>query len=641
MPRNAYKVLNLNGYAIRRGWRLSGETMLPVKKEYDTTALSDRASECMSFMWLHARPNSESYIVSVFGERKLSKMLTDDDATGGHNREQAVAGVGVDKGDGNVGDASIIQQNRGWRFWAIFLALCVTSLLAAVEATVTSTALPTIVHDLDIGDEFLRFSTAFQPLYGQTANIFGRRWLTISAVALFTLGSGLSGGATHGTMLIIGRAIQGVGGGGINMMIDLIVCDLVPLRERGNYLGIIFAVFSVGTSLGPFIGGVIVTNSTWRWVFYINLPIGGMALLLLIAFLHVNYKKDMTLRGRILRIDFIGNAILIASVVAILFATAYGGARFAWSSWRIVVPLVIGFIGLGFYQIYESSRFCVEPTTPPRLFSNRTSATAFLLTFVHALLTVWVIYFLPLYFQAVLGSTAARSGVQLLPTVIVLIPLAAVSGVLVSKTGRYRPLHLAGFALMTVGFGLFTLLNSGSSTAVWVIFQIFAAAGSGLVVPALLPAAQAELPESDTATATATWAFVRSFGAIWGISIPAAIFNNQFDNLLYRISDAPLRGLLSGGQAYSRASRDFINSFPTGLRQELIGVYSDSLKLVWQVGIAFSGLSFLLVFLEKEIKLRTTLETEFGLKNGGKSTVASAGNGHGEDESKSVAKAEP
>ena len=287
-------------------------------------------------------------------------------------------------------------------------------------------------------------------------------------------------------MLIIGRAIQGVGGGGINMMIDLIVCDIVPLRERGNYLGIIFAVFSVGTSMGPFIGGVLVTNSTWRWVFYINLPIGGVALVLLIAFLHVNYKKESTLIDRIMRIDFIGNAILIASVVAILFATAYGGTRYAWSSWRIIVPLVLGFIGMGFYQVYESSNFCLEPTTPPRLFSNKTSSTAYFLTFVHALLTVWVIYFLPLYFQAVLASTAARSGVQLLPTVIVLIPLAAVSGILISKTGRYKPLHLLGFALMTLGFGLFTLLDSESSISVWVIFQIFAAAGSGLVVPALL-----------------------------------------------------------------------------------------------------------------------------------------------------------
>lgn len=182
------------------------------------------------------------------------------------------------------------------------------------------------------------------------------------------------------------------------------------------------------------------------------------------------------------------------------------------------------------------------------------------------------------------------------------------------KTGRYKPVHLIGTALMTLGFGLFTLMNATSSPAQWIIFQIIFAAGAGMMLPTLLPAVQANLQESDTATATGTWNFIRSFGVIAGISIPTTIFNNQFDRTSSQIRNPVVRASLSHGRAYSHVSRDFIKSFPNPLRDEIIGAYSESMKLVWQFAISFAGLTFLFVFLEKEIKLRTDLETEYGRK---------------------------
>ncbi len=436
----------------------------------------------------------------------------------------------------------------------------------------------------------------------------------IASVAIFVLGSGICGGANNGSMLIAGRTIQGIGSGGLNMLIDLIVCDLVPLRERGKFTGIIFSIFTIGTSMGPFIGGAIAQHSSWRWIFYMNLPIGGLSLVLLFLFLHVNYNKEMPMTEKVKRIDFVGNGVLVAALTGILFGLTYGGTDYPWSSWHVLVPLVLGIAGLGLFHLYES-RVPLEPTMPIRLFSNRTSATSYYLTFMHALLTLWVLYFLPVYFQAVLESSPTRSGVQLLPTVLALMPTAIGSGFIVSKFGRYKPLHLAGMALMTVGFGLFTLLTAESSMAEWVCLQIVESLGNGLLVTALLQGVQAPLSEADTAVATATWAYVRSFGAIWGVTIPAAIFNNRFQQLLYRVSDPVAVAALANGQAYAHASSGFLDSFSGTVKAEIISVYVDSLKLSWIIATALACVSFFLVFLEKEIILRTTLDTEFGMED--------------------------
>ena len=430
------------------------------------------------------------------------------------------------------------------------------------------------------------------------------------------LGSGISGGANSMSMLIAGRTIQGVGGGGVTMLVDLIVCDLVPLRKRGSVMGIIFGAVTIGTALGPFIGGVVVETSTWRWVFYLNLPVGAVAIALLLAFLHVKYEKESALMEKVKRVDFAGNAIFVCATTSILVALTNGGTKQPWSSWRSIFPLVAGLAGLGLFYLFEISKLCVEPSLPPQLFANRTSATAYALTFVHTLLMYWEIYFMPVYFQAVLGSTPARSGVQLLPTVIMLMVFGAIGGGAMQKFGRYRPFHHAGFGLMTLGFGTLCLLDSSSSTAMWVVFQIIFAAGTGLSIGTLLAAVQAGLCEADSATATGVWAVVRSFGTIWGITLSAVAFNNQCTRLSSRINDPTVRVLLSGGQAYEHATATFIDSLSNRpfLKNQVISVYSESLKLVWQVAIGISGLGFLLVFLEKEVKLRTDLETEFGMK---------------------------
>ena len=403
-------------------------------------------------------------------------------------------------------------------------------------------------------------------------------------------------------MLIAGRAIQGIGAGGINVLIEIIICDLLPLRERGNYLALIFGLTAIGTAAGPAFGGLIVEYSSWRWVFYLNLPVGGVALVLLVVFLQVNYRKDKTFASQVANVDWIGNLMFIGSMVSILIPLSWAGTQYLWSSFHVIVPLILGFLGCGAFLFYEGSKYCVNPVMPIKLFRHRTSLISFILTFLHSVVTIWAIYFLPVYFQGVLASSTGRSGVQLLPTILALIPFAASAGGLVAKFGRYRPIHHVGFAIMVIGFGLFSLLDANSSTAEWVVFQIIEAAGAGLVIPTLLPAVQAELTDADTALATSTWAFIRSFGLIWGATIPAAIFNNRVDQLSGRFTNPTVLAALSNGNAYEHATKAYLDFLPNGaVRSQVIRAFADALQYMWHVAIAFVGLGFLLVIIEKRV----------------------------------------
>lgn len=529
---------------------------------------------------------------------------------------------GDDQQESSVGEApdtTQAERKHSWRFWMVFLSMCLVSFASALDSTIITTALPTITNAIGgevryvwIANSFVLASTTIQPLVGQLSDIFGRRFPMVVSVALFALGSGISGGSTSVAMMIAGRTVQGLGSGGIFVLVDLITSDLVSVQERGKYLGFMLSTAAIGTTLGPVIGGGLAQVS-WRWVFYINLPISGTAWLCIVFFLRLKHKQEPSWKRAVARIDYLGNIIFTCSICAIMLGITLGGTVFPWSSWRIIVPLVLGFVGWGFYHLYEASKFCKEPCTPPRLFANRTSVTGFFLSLNSALLLEWVVYFLPLYFQGVLGVSALISGVDILPFTVLLAPFAIIAGILLSKTGRYRPLHWTGFAFTAIGCGLFSILDADSSKAAWVCFQLLAAIGLGFIMTTVLPSIQAALPESDVATATAMFAFLRSFGFVWGVTIPSIVFNQQVNRFLDSISDEEIRSVLANGGAYAYASQGSINALNVRLRLEVRSVYSDALKTVWQIAVAFALLGFVAVFVAKDVKLRTSLETKFGL----------------------------
>ncbi|KAM7199187.1 Major facilitator superfamily domain containing protein [Rhypophila sp. PSN 637] len=502
--------------------------------------------------------------------------------------------------------------------------LLVSTFMAAIESTIVVSALPCIVKQLDAGSAYVWFvnayllcKTAFIPLWGQLAGVAGRRWPIMAAVALFVLGSGIAGGANTSTTMIAGRAVQGLGGGGMTIIGQLIISDLVSPREVPKYVGYLFGALGLGTAIGPFLGGLIVQRTSWRWVFYLNLPIGGLTLIMQYLLLrHLSYSRTFTFAQKLKRIDLLGNFFIIASTSLTLIALSWGGATYPWTSAPVLCLLIVGILGLILSMFYEAySPWVVEPTIHTAIFRNYSTDINLFLAFMQFMFAIWTSYFLPVYFQGVLLQSAEMAGVILLPTVIIPLGLAILVGRGITRWGRYKVFHVVGFGLMVLGYGLFTMFDDGTSIAVVVVVQCVWSLGLGQLMTSTLPGVQASVDEKLRGPATSTWGFFREFGGVWGTAIPGAIFNSRFGTLVEReVTDTGLRDELSGGNGYSFASAELILALSVERRRQVIRVFTESLRLVFQVGIGLSGLCFLLSILQKEYELRKTHQSEYGLK---------------------------
>lgn len=351
-------------------------------------------------------------------------------------------------------------------------------------------------------------------------------------------------------------------------------------------------------------------------VFYLNLPLGGVTLILLWLFLRVKWDRKTKVGDKLRRIDVAGNALLATSTVAVLIALTWAGVTYPWSSYRVLAPLILGLLGMAGFLWIESSGWIREPVMPIRLFANRTSSIIFINTFLISMLNYWIFFFLPLYFQSVQLSSPAYSGVQILPITLIAIPGAAIGAICLSKLGRFKVLHIVGFAVLTAGMGSLAVLDRTSSTAEWVCLQILPSLGAGMILDTLLPPFQAGVSEADSAAATASWTFIRSFGNVWGVAVPASVFNTYTDRLASAMitSDASAQAALRSGDAYGSATASFVKTYPEPTQSQIIEVFTLALRNTFLVSLAFGGLAFLFTFWEREVKLRTELQTEFGLE---------------------------
>ena len=481
----------------------------------------------------------------------------------------------------------------------VFGALMLGMFLAALDQTIVSTALPTIVGDLGglnhlswVVTSYLLATTASTPLYGKLGDMYGRKPVFLAAILIFLAGSMLSGLSHSMTELIGFRALQGMGAGGLMVGAQAIIADIVPPRERGRYMGLIGSVFAVASVAGPLLGGFLVESLSWRWVFYVNIPIGILAVLVVTFRLHLSTPPHRH------AIDWLGAALLTAGVSALILVTTWGGNQYAWGSGTIVGLAAAGLVLLSAF-IWQERR-AAEPIIPLTLFGSSVFRVSSAIGFVIGLAMFGAIVFIPLFLQLVYGVSPTSSGLRMLPLMAGLLTASIVSGRVISRVGRYKAFPIAGTAVTTVG--LFLLSQLRVDTAPWVasVYMLIVGVGIGLVMQVLVLVVQNDAPARNIGVATSTATFFRSMGGSLGVAIFGAIFASRLANELMSVPGA---GGLSGGASIRP---DQVHALPPVVRHDFLLAFVDALQPVFLVGAAFTAVGFVLAWTLREVPLRKT-----------------------------------
>jgi EmrB/QacA subfamily drug resistance transporter len=488
------------------------------------------------------------------------------------------------------------------RFRLIFAALLLVLLLASLDQTIVSTALPTIVGDLGgvshlswVVTAYLLASTIVAPLYGKLGDLYGRKLVLQVAITLFLVGSALCGISQNMPELIAFRALQGLGGGGLMVTTTATIGDLVPPRDRGRYQGYFGGVFGVATVIGPLIGGFFVDHLSWRWIFYINLPIGGIALAVIAIAFHA--RPDRVQRS----IDYVGAALLAGGLSAIVLFTSLGGTTYAWTSPQMLVLAVLGAVLLVLFVFAELR--AAEPILPMTLFENRTFSVTSAIGFIVGVALFGSITYLPLYLQIVKGYTATGSGLLLTPMMGGVLITSITSGNIISRTGRYRPFPIIGTAIAAVA--IFLLSRLAVSTPIWLaaLYLFVLGLGLGMVMQVLVLAAQNAVPYKLLGVATSGSTLFRQIGGSIGVSIFGAIFANQ---LAAELADR----LPPGVHVPAAANPAVIHQLPASVKQPYIEAFTVALHPVFLAAAGFAVAAFLLTWLLREVPLRATAAAE-------------------------------
>jgi len=493
-----------------------------------------------------------------------------------------------------------LYYNHKGKLWAILGTLMVAMLLSALDQMIFGTAMPKIVGELDGVEHMLWVTTAYilavtltMPLYGKLSDIIGRKWLLVIGISIFIIGSVLGGLATDMTMLIAGRAIQGIGGGGLMILAQATISDVIPVAKRGKYMGLIGGTFGISSVLGPVLGGWFTDTVGWRWAFWMNLPLAAVSLILIFAFL-VPSSSEKDASASKVKFDYLGTITMMVAVTSLVLFTSWGGTEYEWGS-----PVIIGLI-IGFF-VFTAAFILVElrasdPLIPLTFFKSKNFTLA---TIVGLLLGVGMfgtLGYLPTLLQIQYETGATNSGLLLLPMMAGLILMSLISGQIVSKTGDYKTLPVIGAAVAVVG--VFLLSTISLDTPLWAVgvYMFIFGMGLGMIMQQLVLIVQQSAGHSHVGVATSTNNFFREIGASLGGAFVGALFTNALTNNLKE--NLPAEAL--AGHSMSSLTPEIIAGLPTPIKEVIISAYNSALTPVFLYLVPVFILGFVaLLFVQK------------------------------------------
>ncbi|HET7414405.1 MAG TPA: MDR family MFS transporter [Arthrobacter sp.] len=489
----------------------------------------------------------------------------------------------------------------------LFIGLMLSMLLASLSQTVLSTALPTMVGELNGVDQMLWIMTAYilastimMPVYGKMGDLIGRKSLLIMAILVFVAGSIVGGLAGNMTWMIVARLIQGLGGGGLIILSQAIIADVVPARERGKYMGIMGGVFAVSSVAGPLLGGWFTESIGWRWTFWINLPLGLAALLAAVFFLKLPQGSNSKPR-----VDFAGMGVLAITTTSLVLAASWGGTEYAWTS-----PIILGLFAatvLGAAVFVMIERRAAEPIISMHLFRKRNFNLSTGAGLLIGVAMFGVLGYMPTYIQMVTGLSATQAGFVMVPMMAMLLGTSVSSGFVISKTGRYKWMPIAGTAI--IGIALTLLSTLAAHTALWVLCLYIGVLGMGLglSMQVLVLIVQNTFPNSQVGTATASNNYFRQIGASLGSAVVGSLFTSRLTRL---ISEKLPTGAVDSAGGADNLTPAAVDALPAAVREPIIQSYNEALTPLFLYMVPLAVVAIGLLCFIKEVPLATTIDRD-------------------------------